>query len=83
MECATADADTLFHQASDTVYTYLTQAVKFIDLTFGDGYAKKHPELVAGFIQAAASDYGHSLIANAIAGLGDKIDAFQPAGSED
>jgi hypothetical protein len=32
----------------------LKSAVHGIDLLLGDGYAKQHPELIAGWLQAAA-----------------------------
>jgi hypothetical protein len=34
----------------------MREAVEAIDKQFGDGYAREHPELVAGFMQAAAID---------------------------
>lgn len=46
----------LMDQAGPTVGHWLMQSVKEIDRTFGDGYAKKNPALVAAFIQAAAMD---------------------------
>ena len=33
---------------------YLREAVKNIDCQFGDGYAKKHPELVSSYIQSCS-----------------------------
>lgn len=39
-------ADYMMHQASDS-----------IDEQFGDGYAKKHPRLVAAYMQTAISIY--------------------------
>lgn len=33
----------------------LHQAAKSIDALFGEGYAKEHPELVAGFMVSAAN----------------------------
>nr|DAQ82934.1 MAG TPA: hypothetical protein [Caudoviricetes sp.] len=35
---------------------WMREAVEAIDKQFGDGYASAHPELVAGFMQAAAID---------------------------
>ena len=34
----------------------MREAAEVIDKQFGDGYASAHPELVAGFMQAAAID---------------------------
>lgn len=38
------------------VEEYMDAAIVAIEKKFGDGYACKHPELVAGFIQAIALD---------------------------
>ncbi|MDV0652855.1 hypothetical protein RZP13_25975 [Klebsiella quasipneumoniae subsp. similipneumoniae] len=35
---------------------WMREAAEVIDKQFGDGYASAHPELVAGFMQAAAID---------------------------
>ena len=45
------------YQAGSTIGIYLDEAVKQIDGTFGNGYAKAHPELVAVFIQACVKDF--------------------------
>ncbi|MAA92946.1 MAG: hypothetical protein CML22_06660 [Rheinheimera sp.] len=34
----------------------LHQAKKSVDALFGEGYAEKHPELVAGFLVAASNN---------------------------
>ena len=49
-------AETLATQATKTAHEWLIDAKEAIDSVFGDGYAAKHPELVSGFIQAAALD---------------------------
>ena len=48
---------TLVHQAWKTAGLYMENAVREIDEIFGEGYAKKHPELVAVYMQVAAKDY--------------------------
>lgn len=53
-------------QAGPTVGHWLRQSVDEIDATFGDGYAKKNPALVAAFIQAAAMDQLTAHLANTI-----------------
>ena len=40
--------------APPPVSTHLSAAVEAIDAQFGDGYAAKHPELVASLVQAGA-----------------------------
>jgi hypothetical protein len=37
--------------------TYLRAAVESIDKVFGEGHAKKHPDLVAAFLATAAADF--------------------------
>ena len=44
-------------QAGTTIHTYFHQAIKIIDDEFGGGYAKGHPELLAGCIQAQSLDF--------------------------
>lgn len=53
----TNDAYSAMNQATATADLYLADAVSSIDRTFGDGYAKKHPELVGAYINTAAADY--------------------------
>ena len=65
-EYVTASFDTLLHQAPDTVSVFLHRAISEIDDTFGDGYAAKNPQLVAAFIQAAATDISGSTIAKVL-----------------
>ena len=40
-----------------TAGEYLQHAIVEIDKELGDGYAAKHPELIAAFIQVAAMDF--------------------------
>ena len=53
----------LMLQARDTATQYFNQAVRIIDSKFGEGYTKAHPELIAGFMRTAASDF-HTAILN-------------------
>ena len=46
-----ASADTLLRQASLTAEEYMTEAIERIDKSFGQGYAKKNPNLVAAFMK--------------------------------
>lgn len=63
-----ATAGTLMVQAADTAEYWMHRAIETIDRTFGEGYAKDNPELVAGFMKAAATDqhamYIDKLVAN-------------------
>jgi hypothetical protein len=68
------DATGLMRQAPWTVQTYLTAAIEGIDEAFATkGYASKHPELVAAYIQACAKDFGDTLLVGAIEGIRDTI----------
>lgn len=59
-------AQDLMNQAPWTVDEYLRGAVKYIDKTFGEGYAKNHPELVSAFILACVKDFSATMMANGI-----------------
>ncbi|MEF9965743.1 MAG: hypothetical protein RR779_15365 [Comamonas sp.] len=52
----TADFSTLTQHATMTVDGYLRTAIASIDEALGKGYAAAHPDLVAAYIAAAASD---------------------------
>lgn len=75
----------LMKKASETARDYLIHAIADVDDLLGGGAAKKHPELVAALVQAAATDYvaamlSHrvvpelAVIAQAIDGLQESID---------
>ncbi|MGA0588865.1 hypothetical protein ACO2Q2_17350 [Dyella sp. KRB-257] len=53
----TASFDTLLSQASMTAGAYMSSAVREIDETFGSGFAKANPALVAAFMQVASADF--------------------------
>jgi hypothetical protein len=53
-----AGNETLLRQAPATANEYLLSAIDHIDLKLGAGYAAKHPELIAAFMQASATDLG-------------------------
>lgn len=52
-----ASAETLMRQAGLTADEYMKSGIKHIDATFGDGFAKANPALLAAFMQTAAIDY--------------------------
>lgn len=51
-----ASLDALFQQAPMTAATYMKTAVREIDELFGEGFAKKHPELIGQFMMTSAID---------------------------
>lgn len=69
----TDDAETLLRQASMTADTYLAAAIRDINTRLGEGYAQKHPELVAAFIDVCAKDFGTAVLANSIQEAAGKI----------
>jgi hypothetical protein len=70
-----ANNETLLRQAPTTANEYLLSAIDQIDLKLGAGYAAKHPELVAAFMQASATDLGTAVIARAIESLSGRLAA--------
>ncbi len=56
-EGARGSLDTLVQQAPRTAELYLTEAVQAIDVQFGGGFAKGHPELVVAFMQICERDF--------------------------
>jgi len=66
MQRITANFHTLLGQASSTAHDYLIEGQDRIDKMFGQGYAKKNPILLAGFMQAAATDLTASITAQQI-----------------
>ena len=68
-------ADDLMVQAPDTVNFYLRLAIEHIEDNFGEGYAKEHPELLAGFIQACAADFHTGIQAKSLGAISDAITA--------
>ena len=63
----------LFCQAPMTAESYMIKAIDDINMHLGSGYASKHPELRAAYMQTAAIDYGTAIIAGAIESVGEYI----------
>jgi len=51
---------TLFEGGFSIADECLARAIRSIDLRFGQGYAKAHPELVAAYMQIAAQEFNTS-----------------------
>ncbi len=56
----------LMKQAMLTSHSYLSSAIRIIDGELGEGYAKAHPELIAGFMRTAAADFNTCMIRQAL-----------------
>jgi hypothetical protein len=74
--------ETALEQAGMTVSGYFQTAISFIDEKFGEGYAKKHPELLGQCVIAQSHDFASAAnsdalyeIAKAIEGVGDLTQA--------
>jgi len=73
------DSQELMEQAPSTVLHYMDAAVKWIDKTFGEGYAKQHPKLVGSFICACATDFQAGVIAREVHILSDRLHGVSEA----
>ncbi|MEE5060485.1 hypothetical protein V2J93_16980 [Pseudomonas alliivorans] len=71
----TADYTTLMDQASMTADSYMNTAKHKIDRTFGEGYAAKHPDLIAAFMNAACKDFNTAVYTIAIQEASHKIES--------
>jgi len=72
----------LMLQAMDTAETYFNRAVRVIDEKFGGGYAKAHPELIAGFMKTAAKDFDTCMTRQALDYLSSDLDRLASAAEE-
>ena len=61
-----ADFETLMRQAPMTAEVYMMEAIECIDKQLGEGYAKKHPELIGDFIKTCAIDYHAGVVSKLI-----------------
>ena len=74
-----ADATTLMRQAHQTACRYMIEATDAIDASFGEGYAKEHPDLIAAFMKTAAADFHTAILAKAIGGGCEAMDEIAGA----
>ena len=65
--------DDLFKQSMNSADEYLFCAKKAIDKTFGDGYAKDHPDLVAAYMKEASIYFSMASLQKTLLSIGDKI----------
>lgn len=73
-----ASFETLHDQASGTAATYLAQAQRHIDESFGKGFAEANPSLIAAFMQVAAVDFATAVngkvLGSALDGIAGALD---------
>lgn len=60
-ETITASFLELLDQSQMTARDYLAGALEAIDDRLGDGYAAKHPQLIATYMEVAAADFRTSV----------------------
>lgn len=75
-----ATPDTLMRQATLTADLYLKAAIRSIDTAFGEiGFARKHPAMVASFMDICAQDFATGtqavLVHRAIDQIGSALDS--------
>ena len=58
--------DTLLRQAWMTAHEYMRAAIQHIDEMLGEGYAAKHPELIAAFMEVCARDFQSGVLAKLV-----------------
>ena len=73
MERPTLNADNAVSQAGWTIGRYLNQAIDEIDRCFGEGFAKKHPALVAECVRSQTMDFNTTSLVSAIWAISDAI----------
>jgi hypothetical protein len=77
-EYITANFDTLMRQGPMTASLYLAKAIDEVNAQLGKDAARKHPEIIAAFVQAAAIDAVGGVIAQQIrAGLDAVVAAIE------
>lgn len=65
--------DSIAEAAANIVSDFLRQAIKEIDHSFGEGFAKKTPTLVASYMQAAAIKNHGDAVANELENIAHAI----------
>jgi hypothetical protein len=69
----TATSMQLMEDAPYTVAVYMGKGRDIIDNLFGEGYAAKHPELLAAFMAASAVDMAGAMIARSLDHLPERL----------
>jgi hypothetical protein len=78
-----ASPEKLVDQAGSTARTYLFDAIKYIDEFLGEGFAKKHPELIGQFMLTAAIDFHAASVQISGQSVGDALEAIRGLGTID
>lgn len=70
------DATELARDCLSTADEYMRMAINNIDKRLGEGYAEKHPELVAAYMTTTALDYQAAATLIASQNVRDALDAI-------
>ena len=73
----TISVQQVMEQASSTAALYFSDAIRYIDGEFGEGYALKNPKLIEIYVQGAFTDYAATL---RYKGMGELATAIENAG---
>ena len=67
------DATDAMRNAGSTVEVYLNEVIDLIETRFGEGYAKKNPDLVASLVTNCAEDFNTTCTADALWAISDSL----------
>ena len=76
MDRITASLPDLYSQAFETARECFGKAIRVIDEEFGEGYSKKHPEIVGMYMQTIVADLNTSVIGKKLQEIGDSLDCI-------
>lgn len=74
MDKITKEGMDLVNDGMNTAKEYFYHAITTIDEKFGEGFAKKHPELIGAFMQTSAKEYNTCFTVQAIQYLTEAIE---------
>ena len=63
----------MVEDAQTATQMHMLSGVEFIDDQFGKGYAAKHPELLAAYVQACATELSSTALVKVIDKVGQRI----------
>ena len=63
-------------QAGGTAWLIMSDAIKAIDANFGEGYAKKNPQLIAEFMKVAGNDFNTAVVNKVFWNIQETLDRY-------
>ena len=79
MDRPTIENTNAVFQAGTTIGTYLSQAIAEIDNRLGDGYAEKHPALLAECVRSQTMDFNSTALIAVLYEIRDALEARHDA----